>query len=129
MRFAAFARAFSARARLAYDGASSFEIYLTGIARTVALSKLRARDGDNNTRAVRLADHERVRRALLDLQRAFIAGLDDDERSLLFARVERHATAGLAPLRARKVERTLRTRFVELMHEKSHAEQRLSSRG
>ena len=79
---------------------------------------------ESTTRSYRTGGSEVVADITRDAEE-WVAGKGD---GLLHVFVP-HATAGLAPLRARKVERTLRTRFVELMHEKSHAEQRLSSRG
>lgn len=115
-----FARAFSERARLSYDGLSPYKSYLTAIARNLVLSELRRReiamsqlvqvrdDGEEVTPSVAdvdasapgivaetpqpSAEHEFMRQELLKLYRAFIGELDDKERGFFDARFEQRKT-------------------------------------
>ncbi|MCA9668623.1 MAG: sigma-70 family RNA polymerase sigma factor [Myxococcales bacterium] len=116
-----FARAFSERARMAYDGLSPYKSYLTAIARNLVLSELRRReiamsqlvqvrdDGQEVAPSVAnvdasspdlmaaeqpqpSAEHEFMRQELLKLYQAFVDELDAQEQGFFNARFEQRQT-------------------------------------
>ncbi len=112
------ARAFSERARLAYDGLSSYKTYLIAIAKNLVLTELRRRevamsqlvrvqDGEEVSPAIEVPDDEApvacsapepsaeaafLHRELAKLYQLFVEQLDERERGFFSARFEQRAT-------------------------------------
>ncbi len=113
-----FVRAFSERARMAYDGLSPYRAYLTTIARNLVLTEHRRRevamgdlfapapDGSTAERQIEIAANEAVtapkpqptgemallQRELATLYASFVDGLEDIERAYFVARFEQKKT-------------------------------------
>jgi len=112
-----FVRAFSERARLAYDGLNPYKSYVTAIARNLVLSELRRReiamsqlvtvrdDGQETNPTVDMLDTETgdaepapsaeaqyMRQEVLRLYRSFVEELDERDAGFFNARFERQLT-------------------------------------
>ena len=145
-----FVRAFSERARLAYDGLSPFKSYLTTIARNYVLSELRQREialsqlvhptqsdmGQEEQLEQLERDHSGgpvdaeaglLQREVDDLYRRFVEKLREPEHGYFVARFEKRMTQaeagkhnGLSHMQARTIEKRLRRGFLAYMQESGY---------
>lgn len=148
-----FVRAFSERARLAYDGLNPYRNYLTTIARNWVLTEMRHRevamsqlisecDDERDhaetrfERASQKPDEANAEQSLLDrelaaLYHAFVEALEEPGKGYFVARFEKGATqveAGkvreLSHMQARTLERKLRKRFLAYMQARGYLDAR-----
>ncbi len=121
-----FTRAFSERARLAYDGLSPYAAYLSTIARNYLLNELRVREepappeelasavGDGGEKAQSPHEHAEASE-LLRLTQDFVRGRPEREQAIYQARFEQGLTQdaaakalGLTRIQVRRAEANLR---------------------
>jgi RNA polymerase sigma-70 factor (ECF subfamily) len=140
-----FLRAFSERARLAYDGLSPFKSYLTTIARNYVLTELRNREialsqlvrpvENSSAQEDQLeqlekeganwsSETELMHREIGDLYCRFVEKLEEPVKGYFVARFEKQLTQveagkenGLSHMQARTLEKKLRKGFLAYMHE------------
>jgi RNA polymerase sigma factor (sigma-70 family) len=153
-----FARAFKESARNGYDGLKPFRNYLFAIARNLVVDEFRNRevamspfieaeraaeptphhDGEDAAPARPItsegshgssAEHDFLTQELSSLYAAFVARLDERERSFFRARFEEQKTqveagqvCGLSHMQARTLEKKLRERFLKFMQAKGYLE-------
>jgi RNA polymerase sigma-70 factor (ECF subfamily) len=143
-----FVRAFKESARLAYDGLHPYQSYLMGIARNLVLDELRTREvamspyiaqleaappdgseGEATSAGRGSAEHELLGRELAQLYAAFVARLNDRDRTYFRHRfeeqqtqVEAGAACGLSHMQSRTLEKKLRAAFLEFMQANGYLE-------
>jgi RNA polymerase sigma-70 factor (ECF subfamily) len=152
-----FTRAFKESARLGYDGLHPYKGYLLAIARNLVLDELRTRevamspyiaqleavpvegsDGDDRApvgsigdapAASGSAEHELLGRELAQLYAAFVARLNERDRTFFRHRFEEQRTqvdagalSGLSHMQARTLEKKLRRAFLEFMQANGYLE-------